>query len=111
MRKEHLGDNGDGTSTTIHRNDGEFIIERTQDVAPILEQNKRAQLDGVNEKAGMRHAASVPMIIWQQWDKEFRERNQGRPLMTAPKKLKEKFIKLKLNDPANKFLRTWQGRV
>lgn len=110
MKRDDLGVNADGTRSIVHVDDNELVLERTQDVAPILDHNKAAQANGVNTKAHMRHAASIPMIVWQQWDKEFFKMHK-RSLMAAPKKLKEKFIKGKLNDPDNAFLRTWQGKL
>lgn len=99
-----------GTTQTIESTDDGLIVRTVQDVEPILEANKRAQADGVNLKSGLRHAAQIPAVIYHQWDREFYQMHK-RHLLGAPRKLKQKFLKSKLNDPANKFLRTWQGTL
>lgn len=110
MKRDDLGYNADGTRSIVHVDDNSLVIERTQDVAPILDQNKAAQSNGFNANANMRHAAAIPAIVWQQWDKEFYQMHK-RSLLGAPRKLKDKFMKAKLNDPDNRFLRTWQGKL
>lgn len=101
----------DGVSQRYHYNeDGETIIEQVQDVSPILDANKAMADAGQNNGASIRHAASVPMVVHMQWDKEFKQKT-GLSLADADRSMRDKFIRAKLNDPDNKFFRTWKGNL
>lgn len=95
---------------TFHVNDDEFVISQSQNVSPILDENKRLQNEFLNSKANFRKAASIPVVVWEEWMKEFTKK-YGWNYMKAPKKYREKFIKAKLNDPDNAFLRVWKGKL
>lgn len=88
--------------TTIYHDDGEggFTLEELQDVEPILELNK-ARLAGIDERAGYgewSQVASIPLVVWAEWAKEGDVNDPA-------------FLRKKLNDRANLFLRTRPGRV
>lgn len=103
--------NNNGTVSSFHdAEDGGVIVRHTQDVDPILSHNAALRAAGANSSANGRHVASIPVVVWQQWDKEFK-RMHGVSLMKAPKDLKQGFIYKKLNDKANSKLRTWEGRL
>lgn len=92
------------------------IVEviHTQDVEPIIEQNKRDQADrdflnGFTENGDMKHVARVPLIIWQTWWQEECTK-RGRNIPMFGKEMNE-VIRRRLNDPENKFLRTGQGQI
>lgn len=74
------------------------VITYTQDIKPILEANKRAASDfrGTNPE-GMTRVASIPNVIVQR-------------LMQTGIWYDQKAMKAWLDDPANRFLRTDDGR-
>lgn len=90
--------------------DGSVAIERVQDVAPILEANERARNEGHNPRAEMRRAASIPAVVWEAWQKEF-EKSRGLRYAAASAEQRREFLRSKLNDPENGFLRIWKGRI
>lgn len=108
--RESLGVDPNGVETRLHSKEGELVIERVQDVKGILDANKAAQAAGHNPKAAMRHAASIPPVVFEAWMKEFKQRHK-KNYFAAPKSAQEAFMKEKLNDPDNKFMRTWQGKL
>lgn len=102
--------NENGIVERFHVSDDEYVIERVQDVSPFLKQNKIEQGFEVNKKASMRKAASIPPVVWENWMKEFKAQ-RGYDYSSAKARDKQDFIKLKLNDPDNEFLRIWKGRL
>lgn len=94
----------------FHVNDDEFVISQKQNVTPILETNKRLQNESLNSKANFRKAASIPLVLYEEWMKEFQKKH-GVRYQSAKKEQQEKFMKAKLNDPDNAFLRVWKGRL
>ena len=94
----------------FHVNDDEFVVNEVQDVSPILDFNKERQNHGHNPKAEMRHAASVPMAVWNEWMKEFVSTRKI-PWTHAPNEVRRAFMAEKLNDPNNGYLRTWKGKL
>ena len=83
---------------------GATVIQRVQDVEPILEANKAmfSEGDGYSPSRDIKRVASIPMIVIEQWMKE--------GINIFDKNCREA-VKRKLNDPANLFLRTAPGRV
>ena len=85
----------------IEEPDGSVTFETTQDVAPILEDNKRKyNAYGDKRTPGKQgewhHAASIPFNVWEQWMKETNgaiERDSAS-------------LKKYLNDSDNKYFRT-----
>lgn len=55
--------------TRAFDDNGKIIVERIQDVEPVLELNKRLRLkdDGYSPTREMRRAASVPMVVIEKW--------------------------------------------
>lgn len=53
----------------FHIEDEKLIIETVQDVEPILEANKRAQLENTGrfKSETFNHKARIPNVIWQKW--------------------------------------------
>lgn len=43
------------------------VIERTENVGPLLEQNKRAQNEDRGETDGMVHVAAIPTAVIYEW--------------------------------------------
>lgn len=85
---------------------GKFHLHYSQDVEPLLEQNKALQNDPQHKRggidAGFQHVATIPNIVIAQW------RAEGidiyNPNHTAA-------IKRKLRDPAYRHLRTTLGDI
>jgi len=52
--------------------DGKIVIRKTQDVEPILDNNKRLMNDGdgYSPSRDMRRVASIPNVIIEQWIRE-----------------------------------------
>lgn len=99
--------------TKIHA-DGKIEIIRTQDIETILEDNKAKQNNplfnnGMSKSGDMKHVASVPLIIWEQWWMAECKR-QGRTVPFYGKEMND-IARKELNDPHNKFLRTGLGRI
>jgi hypothetical protein len=86
-----------------------FNVKRTQDVESIIDENKRRQNDGTNgwtQSKDMKHVATIPLIIVEQWAKE-----AGIPKRDIYGHAMTEIIRKKLNDPSNLFLRTGLGEV
>ena len=92
--------------TRFHRHsDGRFTVQRIQDVEPVLEHNKMLQTLPQTRTDGLKHIASIPNVIFEQWVKE-----TNGELMRMPSHEQQKFFRRKLRDPANRYLLT-TGRL
>lgn len=92
-------------------------VRHTQDVEPILESNKMA-FDPDNKRFpgdGLHHVASIPIELLYKWAKEIGSYSydyKGNKTLDIISILNdEKFLKRKLNDPENRFLRTKPGHI
>ena len=84
--------------------DDQFVVERTQDVEPILNQNKMRQndgLDGYSKSRDLKQVASIPLVVAESWMK-----TDGVNWLQLTGSDREKYLRKKLNDPDNAFLRT-----
>jgi hypothetical protein len=83
---------------------GTSIIERAQDVSPILEANKILYTadDGYSPSREFRRVATIPKIIVEQWMRE------GVNLFDKNCRAE---IRRRLNDSTNLHLRTAPGRL
>ena len=90
--------------TGFWEDDGKVIIRKTQDVEPILERNKRLLTadDGYSPSREFRRAASIPLVIVEQWLRE------GVDIFDPNC---NEAVKRKLNDPQFAHLRTAPGRL
>lgn len=90
--------------TGFWEDDGKIIIRKTQDVEPILEDNKRLYTagDGYSPSRDIRRAASIPLVVVEQWMREGVD-------IFDPNCAAE--IKRRLNDPQWAHLRTAPGRL
>ena len=50
--------------------DGKIIINRSQDIQPILEFNKQRNIDGHKYGSDMRLAGSIPFTVVEMWMRE-----------------------------------------
>lgn len=96
--------------TKYHFDGDRLIIERVQDIEPIIEENKRRMNAwyGHNEsnrwRGDVHHVASVPEVVIEKWCNE-----HG---FTYEDFIKDSSIcKRFLNDPANANFRTKPGRI
>ena len=91
--------------TIYHYNhtDDQLVVERVQDVAAIIEANKKAANDAPTGWAhsDFHHVASIPFVLVEKLKNE-----QGIDLLHDDAALK-RF----LNDPDNAFLRTKRGKI
>lgn len=77
------------------------IIERVQDVEPILERNKREAADkvqGAGRSKEMRKVASIPLVVVEKWLRE-----DGLDVFNPDHRVR---LLRKLQDPAYRYLRT-----
>lgn len=83
------------------------FIKAVQDCEPIIEDNKRRQLDFIRRPGEwQRPIASIPVVIVEQWMRE-----DGINWMSLPKHEKTKYLRRKLNDPQWRHLRTSPGMM
>lgn len=95
------------TNTVFHWDEsGErYIIERHQDVEPILQENREKRLadDGYTKDRTMKRIAQIPLIIVEKWIKEdgfnAMDPNDSEALMQ------------KLDDPDWSYLKTSEGKA
>lgn len=80
-----------------------LILDRTQDVEPIIELNKRLQSEPQRSDWG-RHIGTIPNVILEKWLNE--EWNKGNTTLQLFTPEFEALIERKLNDPDWKYLRT-----
>jgi len=71
--------------------DDQVIVKRFQDVEPILNMNKRMQLNPLDRREVMWHVGSIPHIFIEKWLKE-----DG---VNVLRKENWPWLKRKLNDP------------
>jgi hypothetical protein len=92
------------TTKFVPHSDGTFTIHRRQDAGPTIENNKALQ--SVPQRTdGLKHIASIPVLIYEQWIQE-----TGGELMRMPSHEQAKFFRRKLRDPQWSYLLT-TGRL
>ncbi len=89
--------------TEYHKEGRDLTINRVQDVEPILENNKRLQLEPQSRHSSFRHIASIPAVILEKWFNE--ELARGNVNLKWGGKEFDRIIARKLKDPDWKFLR------
>lgn len=90
--------------TRVHEADGVLAFERVQDVEPILDGTHARRVAGMTGSSEMRHAASLPMVLVEQYCN-----NHG--ITFADFMAQPHHVKAMCNDPALKLFRVWEGRV
>ena len=108
MTKKFLADEAwDGTQTITHfDSDGNLTdVQMTNDVEPVIEENKLKQTDGnkgYGDSRELQHIASVPVGVLMQYCQE-----KGIPLQHALGGREQTDIILKMiKDPDYRYLRT-----
>jgi hypothetical protein len=91
------------TEVLLDTNGQDLAIRHTQDVEPILENNKLLRTMDQPSDWG-RHVAEIPNVIYVQWlDEEHRKGNTGLRLFTPEF---DAIVQKKLKDPEWAYLRT-----
>ncbi|RTE91907.1 hypothetical protein [Bradyrhizobium sp. LVM 105] len=90
-------------STLYHADGSKIVIERVQDVEPILEHNKTLQTLEQRSDWG-RHVASVPNVILEKWLNE--EWDRGNINMQFGSDEFFQMVERKLQDPQYRAFRT-----
>jgi hypothetical protein len=94
-------------ATTLKLDNGDLVVERVQDCAPILDRN--AELRSMPQKSvgtetWGRHVASIPCVIIERWMNEEWQRGNVELKMAGDEF--DKMVQRKLQDPDWKWLRT-----
>jgi hypothetical protein len=91
--------------TAIDDGDGGLIIETSQDITPIIEQNKAlyAQTDERARWGEWTRIGSIPMAVIQDLNKK--------GILRGFHVVDQKKFKAWLNDSENRFFRTRPGRI
>lgn len=87
----------------LDSNGSDLAIEHVQDVAPILEWNKRARVDEQHSEWG-RHVARIPNVIYVKWLNEEHARGNISLRLFTPEF--DAIVQTKLDDPEWAYLRT-----
>lgn len=66
-----LGHNG-VTETIIHQDSEHLVTEEVQDVTPVLDRNQELRSQSHNKKAHMKPVASIPLVVYHNWKKEWK---------------------------------------
>lgn len=66
-----LGHNGI-SETLIHEEGGALITEEVQDCTAIVDHAQRLRSLPTNSRAHMKPAATIPLVIYHNWKKEWR---------------------------------------
>ena len=89
--------------TKLRLEDGDLIVQRTQDCQPILERNAQLRSQSQNSDWG-RHVASIPCVILEKWIGEEWARGNTTIKLFGPEF--DRLVARKLRDPDYKWLRT-----
>jgi len=102
MSKARLLDFSASQSEIFHFDEMEkkVVIEKKQNVEPIIRLAK--DMSELEPSKGLRHVGIIPNVIL---DDAYRK---GK---FKTKESKQKFMKDFLNNPDNKYFRTWPGRI
>jgi hypothetical protein len=92
---------------TFHYDDNRIVIQQTQDVEAIVEDNKRRQSE--RPTGFFRKLASVPTVVLYQW--MLKDGIAPGVFMRMKKAEKMAWYRRHLNDSDNKYLRTVEGQI
>lgn len=93
-------------STEFHLIGGDLVVNRVQDVEGILDRNKALQNAQQKWAGDFRHIGTIPNVILEKWINE-----SGHNILAWSNEEFGQFIKRKLRDPDNAWLRTTSGRI
>lgn len=92
--------------TDFHLIDGDLVVNRVQDVEPIIDANKALQSVAQKWAGDFHHIGTIPNVILEKWINE-----SGVNILAMPNEEFGQFIKRKLRDPDNAWLRTTSRRI
>lgn len=84
-----------------------LVVERVQDVEPILDYTARLRAlnpAGYSPSRDLKHVAEVPLVLVEKWANDA-------GMSVADWLADPELMRRQLNDPANAFLRTGKGRL
>lgn len=93
-------------ATRLSQADGLIVVERIQDVETIIDRNKYLQNEQQTWAGDWHHIGSIPNVIIEKWMND-----EGVNILKMPAEEWGQFIKRKLRDPDNKWLRTTDRRI
>ncbi len=94
------------TRVHIDRAERKFTWERVQDVETIFDRNKYLQNEAQTWAGDWHHIGSIPNVILEKWMNE-----EGVYILKMPAEEWGQFIKKKLRDPDNMWLRTTNRKI
>ena len=94
----------DQVGTQILDEDGLIVVNRLQDVEPVLEFAKAAHNEGAHGSSEMRHAAEIPFVLVEAYLN--RHQISFHDFQTDPA-----HVRAMLADPALAAFRIWPGKV
>ena len=95
--------------TLIHQDGRVLTVSRTQDVEPILEDNKRLAKEPQSRPVPLRHVARIPNVVLEKWLNEERARG-NRTIQWGSDEMRQ-LVARKLADPEWRYLRVDKGPV
>jgi len=94
------------TITKLDRSEGLVVVERVQDIEAILDRNKALQNEAQAWAGDWHHLGTIPNVILEKWMNE-----EGVNVLGMCAEEWGQFIKRKLRDPDNMWLRTTNRRI
>lgn len=94
------------TNWQLDRNEGRVVVERVQDIETILDRNKYLQNEAQTWAGDWHHIGSIPNVVLEKWMND-----EGVNILKMPADEWGQFIKRKLRDPDNMWLRTTNRRL
>lgn len=94
------------TNWHLDRNEKKVVVERCQDIETILDRNKYLQNEAQTWAGDWHHIGTIPNVIIEKWMNE-----EGVNILKMPADEWGQFIKRKLRDPENMWLRTTNRRI
>ena len=104
MQRLDLGPSVWGHKTQMLISDNEIITTEEANVTPLLDSNQRMRNEGEGRKKSMRHVASVDLITYHNWRKEWKARH-------ADKWEWKTYLSLKLRDRDYSKFRTSDMKI
>ena len=94
------------TNWHLDRNEKKVVVERCQDIETILDRNKYLQNEAQTWAGDWHHIGSIPNVVIEKWMND-----EGVNILKMPADEWGQFIKRKLRDPENMWLRTTNRRI
>ncbi len=92
--------------TDFHLIEGNMVVNRVQDIEPIIDINKALQNESQKWAGDFHHIGTIPNVVLEKWIND-----EGVNILAMPNEEFGQFIKRKLRDPDNAWLRTTSRRI